>query len=682
MPTVPRNTQTETRINPTPGVRSFSPQGADGLGQIAGALGRQASAIGGQAAEDAARTRAIQNVFEGVSDAAMTVDRIDRIREAKAVDEADIAYSGHMADRMTSKQDPKTGQMIPGTLDTPFTPQGPDGKAGTSAEIDTTKAHKEWLENKDGQFARLSPRAQEAFLQRNADKFLAMKLRARDIDGRNAAARNKAVDEAASLANFNAVNMTAGDTDSDSYARSVEAYSTQEAMRVTRAMQADPANADPSKIAWRIPEGPAMFNQAKKEFATKAAEQRVGTLLQMAQAVPVGTPEADARAKQLTDFAQSFAKDSELAPDAIAKAQADAQQVADRRTQRTHALKEADESEASEAALDLVFNPNKSDAMSKYMTAAAKLDPPAQQRLERFAKKSFIADDITRAEDAMAAYAAEAQTDKQAAKEKWDTSVNALVTNEGRLKAQALMTAQQKPAVEAMRATTNALLVSGMKVNKKGQLERVSEEKQFEEAWRLMDAGEISGKDYAAFKKHRTDARKLQEPEIAENVLKGMASFTGLDPVETLKKFKFSSDMNRFEVADEDLAPNEDVTTGSYLSKKTARVKWTDDDGDTEEEELTARLFVEALNATMKYEMQFKTADANKKPPMTRDEYIASLFTVEKNDTLRKLTSTTIRRRISERHDDIGKMADRFMENELMAIKSGTSKRAYANDND
>lgn len=353
MPTVPRNTITTTRLDRLPGVQSVTPHGAEAIGAQAAALGRQADAMGDLQRARNMEVAGIQRGLQGIADSAVTWDRIQRVREARQVDEAETAALDHMTRRVRGYQDPQTGQYVPGALDEPYDPDGQATGEPRTASGATAKAYKEWVDNQDGAFARLSPRAQEQFKQRFTPKYRMFEETAFARDRDNDLERRKTLDQTASAAALDAINQAA--PNEAAWRQALPVFATSEAMRRNRHLMVNPDAATEADIKWRSEGGLAAFNQTKREIETTAAGRRVEALLQLADAAPVGSPEADAQAAALLEGAQAFAAaftptgstKPALNPEQIAKVKEAAAAIAAERKRKT-AGQEADDIQAAQ----------------------------------------------------------------------------------------------------------------------------------------------------------------------------------------------------------------------------------------------------------------------------------------------------------------------------------------------
>jgi hypothetical protein len=665
---------------------------------------RQADLAGGYARAIGNRGESFQNVFANTAASAIMVDRVQRIREAKQVDEIETLWNSHMFNTLTGGVDPATGQRIPGTLDTPFNPKGEDGTKGTSAEEATTTAHAEWMQDESGPLRKLAPRAQESFKQRVANRFESFRQTARERDAQNIAARSKIIDEAASESNKRFVAMAAGDITGTKWSDANAIGRTQHAMRMTRNIQVDPGNNDPAKLAFRIPEGEALFNQKMREFDAESASQRVGTLLQMADAEPIGTPENDARAKALTDYAVNFAqgwpKEGEpiLTPDAIAKAKDAAQKIAAERTRRIAYQREVNFSEAKTVAAAIVKGTERDPA--KLEAAILKLEPTHRAELKRFTLDARAAEDKIQFEKSWNSYLLAGHDRMKAANDEVENTIAAMVTTEGRTHAKKMVLDHQsaqesaaksdraeakaeqrereeaeKEAARATRTASKVALDSGITLTTDGQVIAIPEYDQIDQGLSLLKSGAITPADFQEFKANL--GKKRVEPVVADRVLKLISSKLGIENAETL--FDYSTTKNGFELATVTKKGKQQPVMDP--TDEAAVLKWQDEKGKARKTRLSAQIVGDLLNAAMAYEMQVKPKDTTGRPPMSLEEHLSSMLAPETNGAVRELMEQNVRDNIEENSGLLRDIQAMLSEQEFRAAVQGLEKgKANAND--
>lgn len=679
MPVVPRNTQTESRITPVPGVPSISPRGAEAIGDQASAIGRQASLLGAEAHATGQRFGAIQDAFDSVADSAVTADRIQRIREARQVDEGMAQYKTHMANAVYGTTDEK-GKRIPGTMEIPYTPSDNQADA-TGASIATAKAHAEWMNRADTPYARMSPRAQRAFKQQATEVFrpIAAAAAARDADSYQE--HNKRVDEVNLTASLNLMSKAAGDLSSPAWAESAATARAQYALQATRAWQVDPANVDPAQIKWRSPHGETQYNQKLKDFDGKAAGLRVQTLLQMAAAIPVGTPEADAKAQQLTDYAAKFAtvwtaggKDPVMDPESIAKAHEAAQKIAEERIRQTATL-ERDRFDTAERdflnfQLGFVKDPAKTKA------SFALLAPLQQRGLKLAAEKLDAATEQKTVEDEWNRFYTSDQS-TPAARAAWNTMIQGLKTPAARAAAKEVMDnwdsgqtrktiREMKNADEARRGYYNAQLELGIDSNGSAMPEFA----RIEHGLKLLEAGLITAGDFGKFKEHLVQSRNT--PSIADDVLATVGTAIGVEPTKMVQYFSYSSGAFDFK-------PQGKLKRNPADMSGMGKVAWTDERGKSRVEDLSAQLVRNMLNLAMKHQEQIKLGEARGKAPDDLRTFLSSMLDPKTNATVRELNAAIVEDNILEQTSVLRDLETITATRELRATEEGIKRRGPLN---
>ena len=187
MPVVPRNTISEPKYGRRPQINMAEPRTAQAMGAVTSALGRRAAGIGrlGDLAGVSARQTAEMGnqqmkILKAGADAEQakwsTIEklgnqmmdfgfRMDAIQERKAYQnarDAQIAFTAALDGIVFGRVDPASGERIPGTIETPYTPGGKD-RDPNGPSLATTKAIRELLEQQNTPWADLDPRARQEF---------------------------------------------------------------------------------------------------------------------------------------------------------------------------------------------------------------------------------------------------------------------------------------------------------------------------------------------------------------------------------------------------------------------------------------------------------------------------------------------------------------------------------------
>lgn len=646
MPTVPRNTITETRIDRRPGVQSVTPRGAEGLGAIASAVGQQADLAGQKARVIGQQYDALQDIFGEANRMIVNVDRIQRIREARQVDEGELDYHQHMTRGTIGYSDPDTGERIQGAYETPFSPKY-DQNEGSSAQQATAKLHAAWFEKKDGPFSRMSPRAQEAIKKRLTAKLAVYEGKARTIDKQNEAIRRKEIDEAASNANYDLMAQNAADP--QLWAQTSEVAITSEAMRHSRHLMMDPEVATEGEIVWRDPEFQAVYEQTKKDIRAKATLHRANTLMDMADAAP-----DDATATRLLDDAVAFSKDAGdkglLAPDAVAKVEKEAASVREQRDARAKAQEAVNVRNAKDldlkAALGLIPQEQADAAMNL-------IDPATAELIKRDRHAFLVADDDARFREIREAYR---DTGDEAELKR---GIATLRTKEGRTRASLAMKqdaaqeqSERQKAITAledinrtnMGTVFTTLAKAGITLDNNGDPIPMEP---YDVRTRAIDAYEADVinhnqlRDIISTLDKRADENTLVAADAA---MKHVAGRIGVD-TQDLKKWLAFEAKQGFSVA------LNKKKTGPLISpdKVIGKFRWQDGIDD-DEEVVKARvdLVCSMLNAAVDYARAPHLPGKGKEAPMTTDQFIDSLLTADVEGKVRKLDEAVIRRNTAD----------------------------------
>lgn len=713
MPIVPQNTPTRSRINPLPGVSTVNPQGAEGLGSVAGAVGRQADTIGERVNVIGREGQAIQNVIGAVGQDAMTVERIQRIREAKQVDEAMAKLKTDASTTVFSHVDAATNQHVPGTIDAPYRPKT-DGSEPSGASYATAQFRKAWMEDKEGPFSKLSPRAQEAFKSQADELFRPIMEHAANRDAESYLIGSKKLDEAATQASMSLVNKTAGNTTGE-WDGMLFVQANQEAMRRTRFGQVNIENTDPDKIIWRDKAFIANFEQERKAFIDKATAIRVDTLLQQADAIPVGTPEADAQAKTLLDFNQAFIKDNpNLTPDQVAKAQAMAQQVTAARIQRANALEAQTEKAQDEAIVNFASGRDTDFAHLKpFFDNASPVRKIVMTQALAEHKEAIEIKDIDAGYNRLY-LSNHAPADVSAFK----TLIAGTQSTNARARGQKLLddltAGIQKGEDKTTRLLSNAQLSAGLIDDGKGNVVPASEKMQIDYANKLLREGKITGEDHAAKMKDIASGKSEKQARVAARSLAVVSTLMNIKNPEKFYIFKdgqFTRTPEGMKTERKWGTWEDPVIPGLYrpglVTKDAARgtVNWGE--GGIREKydalkelashpvrnaffgiagmhvtiptainaltakttELSSELVLQALNAAVEWEM---LPDSGK--PTTLEEHVANALSPEKNGTVKEFNAKVFELHMLEHEGMVSDLLNAQNKKAYDALAEGTKK--------
>lgn len=646
MPTVPRNTITQTRIDRTPGVSSVTPQGAEGIGAVASAVGRMADMTGANARSIAHEGQAVQNVIEGVGNLAVTMDRIDRVRMARQVDEGELDYHQHMNNGTTGYDDPETGEHVQGAYETPFSPKDEQNE-GSSAQQATAKLHASWFEKKDGPFSRMTPRAQEEAKKWLTAKFLVYEGNAKGIDERNRIIRRKAIDEASTKANLDFVAQNAANPATRGAA--IKAAAASMTLQGNRHLITNPDAATIDEARFTDDKTQSAFGQAMKDNTAKVSLHVADSLLTQADAAP-----DDATASKLLVDAVAFSNEAEgkglFAPDTVAKIEKDAQGITRERERRA----KAQYAEKVNTARDMSIKyRNGLVTKDEYDASLANIAAPDAGLIIKDDELANVADDKHRF-DAM--YARYVDTGN---KDELDMRIATLKTDQGRTYASLILKEQSAKKANAEARTLR-------------DLEKIDRENRGLIATTLAKAGlavddqgnyvplepyEVRHYALAAHANGLIDNSQmhdvmdtLQQKADKDTVLTADAAMTvvskrfGVDEADLKKWFAFKAKQGLY-----DIALNKKKTGPEIKPEKVVgEYRWQDGQDDDEEvAKLRADLVCSILNAAVEYSRaphlpgkgRFAGSD-----PMTTEQFIDSLLTADYDGKARKLDDAIIRR--------------------------------------
>ena len=313
MPVVPRNTISEPQVPRLPQVGMAKPRIAEALGSVAGALGSRAASIGRLASTAGDMIGVLERNYERESAIAgakykgemekanaissigstlvQTGETIDRIYQRKSQEQADNAlteYTEYLTGTTTGYHDAKTGQRVPGTLESPYSP-GNEKDEATGPSIATAKAVKEWMENKDGTYAKMSPAARDEFDRRAARVTQSVMDRAMRAEYDQIQAFRQANDKAAFEADRKLVATLGTDvTPAGNEAWMIDAMAARDAqvMREIGRYQKDPSNMSLSKAEWLGDDVKKYADAAGTQVLETFASDRVDALLLAARNEP------------------------------------------------------------------------------------------------------------------------------------------------------------------------------------------------------------------------------------------------------------------------------------------------------------------------------------------------------------------------------------------------------------
>lgn len=649
MPTVPRNTITQTRIDRTPGVSSVTPQGAEGMGSAASAIGRMADATGAEAHAIGRQGQAIQSAIEGVGNLAVTADRIDRLRGAKQVDEVEVAALDHMTKRVRGYQDPQTGQRVTGTLDTPYDPEGKTTGEPQSASVATAKAFKEWMEDKDSPFARLSPREQKLFTDRFTPKYRTFEDAAFNRDRENDILRRKTMDKAASEAALNAINQAA--PDEAAWNKTLPVFVTSEALRQNRHLMVEPNVTNEADIKWRNEEGQSIYNQTKRDIVSKAAAMRVETLLQIADA-----EQDDEKAKAMlagtVAFAKTYAAPGEsepiLTPDARAKTEEKAQRIERERKARAETQYRNTLEDARTALYK--FQMGYSKDAGEYWTLQKQLKPSDSEMLNDVAYNDVAAQDVRNASRLIDGFTVDGD------QAKLDAGMASLRTPEGKAhvatwqartaaaeeRKQNAVARREWNLYESARKMASdihvASLKSGFDQMPDGRVIALQPYEIRDKANRLMKDGAIEPAQYDDVMTSLGQKAKDNAVKNANSVFDAVAASIGESPEKVRQWYRFNKEQGRFEL-DTEKKKGKKIP----VPTDTVKVSYESEEGEIDKARLTVALIGEALNGVNAYfnAPQLPTKDgAGPMDPLT---VARELLKADKAGTRAKLDEVTVR---------------------------------------
>ena len=187
MPVVPKNTISEPKHVRLPQINMAEPHTAQAMGAVTSALGRRAASIGrlgdlagasarqtaemgnqqmrilqaGAAAEQA-KWSALGKIGSQMMDFGFKLEAIQERKAYQNARDAQTAFTSALDGIVFGRVDEASGERIPGTIETPYTPGGKD-RDPDGPSLATTKAIRELLEQQDTPWANLDARARREF---------------------------------------------------------------------------------------------------------------------------------------------------------------------------------------------------------------------------------------------------------------------------------------------------------------------------------------------------------------------------------------------------------------------------------------------------------------------------------------------------------------------------------------
>lgn len=187
MPVVPKNTISEPKRVRLPQINMAEPHTAQAMGAVTSALGRRAASIGrlgdlagasarqtaemgnqqmrilqaGAAAEQA-KWSALGKIGSQMMDFGFKLEAIQERKAYQNARDAQTAFTSALDGIVFGRVDEASGERIPGTIETPYTPGGKD-RDPDGPSLATTKAIRELLEQQDTPWANLDARARREF---------------------------------------------------------------------------------------------------------------------------------------------------------------------------------------------------------------------------------------------------------------------------------------------------------------------------------------------------------------------------------------------------------------------------------------------------------------------------------------------------------------------------------------
>lgn len=187
MPVVPKNTISEPKRVRLPQINMAEPHTAQAMGAVTSALGSRAASIGrlgdlagasarqtaemgnqqmrilqaGAAAEQA-KWSALGKIGSQMMDFGFKLEAIQERKAYQNARDAQTAFTSALDGIVFGRVDEASGERIPGTIETPYTPGGKD-RDPDGPSLATTKAIRELLEQQDTPWANLDARARREF---------------------------------------------------------------------------------------------------------------------------------------------------------------------------------------------------------------------------------------------------------------------------------------------------------------------------------------------------------------------------------------------------------------------------------------------------------------------------------------------------------------------------------------
>lgn len=689
MPVVPRNTISEPSGSRLPQVSMPVPRIAEAMGAVASAHGRRASAIGGMASAAGEHANAIGRQFgllskieeikaggqqakwNAISNIGQTVANtgidLDRIYDRKAREQAEIAgaeYTDYLTRTSNGYKDEQTGQWVPGTLDTAYSP-GNEKDEPMGPSISSAKKIKEWKEDENGTYAKMNPLAKDYFNRNAARIEQSLFERASKAEYNQMVAFRAATQKAALEADRNHLKAVGVDPSAENtwVADSGGAVS----MAVIREFgdyQKDKGNQILSEAEWTSPEIAAQAKLAEDAYRQVFFADRVDILLLAAQseqddakresmlAAAMNTAEAELSGKRI--LSEEVVQKTRLDVGKI-RLQASSMQAAQLKTaiDKAHDLK---------AQTILTGDPKAAQELDGLLQT---LPPHVAVEVRQTQDAAHYQREMAMLEDAKADWLSVIGTPQESAvKEKMLLVAQGMTNERARLRAPAVIqSAESTKATAFQTARADELEMAVWLGGRKGP------DGSFISMTDAELTTEIANSDIP-FQRGRDLMGKIAErqdrdPVVEKKIYKALDGILGIDADASFKLADgmFEYEMKKKDGVDVPVTPGDSVLSKmDFSGTKSSIFDWRFNPIEDRTIKLKAELIRNVAQDAYDYYRQQKTLSKDGKEPMSIETYVRKRLMPEENEDARAWTEANIDLRIKQGQQEREDMRLLFLE--------------------
>ena len=692
MPVVPHNTMSEpTRVR-APDIFIARPRMAEAMGAVTSALGARAGAIGrnadaqGAIANEYGRQNAIRerttlarvalnermtDTLVGLGTGMMrTAVDIERISDRRAEDEANQAMTQftNTLNMLTSGYtDPQTGERVKGTFEAPYAPADAKTEA-QGPSIATAKAVKEWYDDENGPYAKLSPAAKKKFDQRAAritqsvmDRALRQEY---DQIQQFRQANNKAAFEA-DRKHVASLGVDVSPAGNDQWMIDMMAARDAQVMREVGRYQKDPSNGSVAKAEWLRPDVASYANQAATQVMETFTADRVEALLLAARNEPDDARREALLATAVGTAGMEHAGKRVLAEEAFQKAKLEADEVRlQASSMKAAKLKSSiDRANDLKAQAILTGDPKAAQELDGLLQT---LPPHVAIEIRQTQDAAHYQREMAMLEDAKADWLSVIGTPQESAvKEKMLLVAQSMTNERARLRAPAVIqSAETTKATAFQTARADELEMAVWLGGRKGP------DGSFISMTDAELTTEVANADIAPAKARdlmkQLAERKDRDPVVEKKIYEALDGILGID---SDAAFKLADGMFEYETRTKDGKTDPIIDPESHIgrivvgSETTSSLSpWSWSASREKSIKLKAKLIRNVAQDAYDYYRQQKTLSKDGKEPMSIEAYVRKRLMPDENEDARAWTEADIDLRIKQGQRERENMRLLFLE--------------------